>query len=292
MAKSKAEVRQIGDREVRLTNLDKVLFPDDGITKREIVEYVIACAERLLAGLRDRPLSMERRPDGLAGEGFFHKHVPSHFPDWVRTVSTPTSKGPMEQVVVDDLPTLVLVTNFGCLTPHVPITTCTDPFHPDQLVVDLDPSTEDDGVMREAGHQVRAVLEELGLPSFPRWSGSRGLHVVVPLDRSAPQDRVASVGDQVAAALVERHPDRFTLAFKKADRGDRIYVDVGRNHPGATVVASWAVRARPGAPVAMPLRWEEVDGTGPRSFTIRNAPERLSADPWEGFDQARVALKA
>jgi bifunctional non-homologous end joining protein LigD len=280
--------RTFGGREVRLTNQEKLLFPDDGITKAMLIEHVVTCAEPLLAALRDRPLSMERRVDGLAGEGFFHKHKPAHFPDWVRTVTLPTSKGAMEQVVVDDLPTLVLVTNFGCMTPHVPVSTVSSGFHPDQLVVDLDPSTDDLAKIREAGHLVRARLEELGLPSYPRWSGSRGIHVVVPLDQSAPQDAVVALGDGIARSLVKHHPDHFTLAFKKADRGDRIYVDVGRNYPGATVVASWAVRARPTAPVAMPVRWDEIDDTSPRHFTIRTAPSRLTVDAWAGFDGDRV----
>lgn len=283
---SREEYRTYGGREVRLTNLHKVLFPADAITKAELIDYVVTCSEPLLAALRDRPLSMERRPDGLQGDGFFHKHKPAHFPDWVRTTLTPTSKGPMEQVVVDDLPALVLVTNFGCLTPHVPLSTIGQA--PDQLVVDLDPSIDDLGQVREAAHLVRARLEAFGLPSFARWSGSRGIHVVVPLDRSAPSEQVSALADAVAADLVLHHPALFTLEFRKALRGDRIYVDVGRNHPGATVVASWAVRARPTAPVAMPVGWDEVDHTGPRSFTVRSAPARLALDPWPGFDAARV----
>lgn len=295
----KPEFRRYDDREVRLTNLDKLLFPDDGITKADLVDYVVRCSGPLLAALRDRPLSMERRIDGLRAGGFFHKHKPEHFPDWVRTTTTPTSKGPMEQVVVDDLPTLVLVTNFGCMTPHVPLSTVSDPEHPDQLVIDLDPNFpldrpglegHDTVVMREAGEIVRDRLEDLDLPSFPRWSGSRGLHVVVPLDGSADHATVTAVAQHVAESLVADYPALFTLAFRKADRGDRIYVDVARNHPGATVVASWAVRARPTAPVAMPIAWDELDHTSPRHFTLRTAPERLDLEPWAGFDEARVDL--
>ncbi len=285
------ETRRYGDREVEVTNADKVLFPEDGLTKRDVLAYVELVADALLAGLRDRPLSMERYVEGLRGEGFFHKHKPAHFPDWVRTTTVPTSKGPMEQVVVDDLATLVLVTNFGCLTPHIPCTTVSRPFHPDALVVDLDPSVEDVEVMRRAGRAVRELLEERGWRSFPRWSGSRGLHVVVPLDGQADAAVVGAVADALAARLVERHPDLFTLAFKKADREGKIYVDVGRNQPGATVVASWALRARPGAPVAMPVTWDEVEATSPRHFTIRTAPERLGLEPWAGFDAARVTAR-
>ncbi|MEZ4239061.1 MAG: non-homologous end-joining DNA ligase [Myxococcota bacterium] len=285
---SKVEFQEIAGRSVRLTNLDKVLFPDDGITKRDLVDYVVRCAEPLVAALRDRPLSMERRIDGLRGEGFFHKHRPDHFPDWIGRVEVPTSKGPMVQAVVNDAAALAVVTNFGCTTPHVPTTTVSDPHHPDQLVIDLDPSVDDLDQMRDAAYLVRDLLEDLDLPAFARWSGSRGVHVVVPLDRTADHAVVVPLGQRIAQVLEERYPALFTTAFHKVDRGDRIYVDVGRNGPGATVVASWSVRARPGAPVAMPVAWEEVDVTSPRHFTLRTAPERLGLDPWPGFEGARV----
>jgi bifunctional non-homologous end joining protein LigD len=283
-----AVVRTYGGREVALTNLDKVLFPEDGLTKGDVIDGVVALADGLLPALRDRPLSMERFPDGIGQPGFFHKHLPKHFPDWVRTVEVPTSRGPTRHVVVDDVATLALVTNFGCLVLHVPTARADRPDHPDQLVVDLDPSVDDLAALRVAGHRVRALLAERGMPSFPRWSGSRGLHVVVPLDRAAPAEVVGARSVLVAEALAGRHPEMFTTAFKKADRGDRIYVDVGRNFPSATVVASWSLRARPGAPVAMPIAWEELDATSPRQFTLRTAPERLAVDAWAGFDAARV----
>ena len=279
----KGEIRRYGDRDVKLTNLDKPLFPADGITKGEVIDYVVAVADAMLPGLRDRPLSMERWPDGVEEPGFFHKHRPAHFPDWVRTVSLPTSRGPMEQVVVDDVATLVLVTNFGCITPHVPTATVSDPFHPDQLVIDLDPSVDDLPALRAAAYAVR---DALGVRSFPRWTGSKGLHVVVPLDRSADSDAVLAASNRLAEARVSRHPDRFTTAFKKADRNELIYVDVARNAPMATVVASWGLRGRPGAPVAMPVTWDEVAETGPRSFTLRTAPART--DAWPDLDDARV----
>lgn len=292
VAKRSGEVRRYGEREVKVTNLHKVLFPDDGITKGQVLDYVVAVADAMLPGLRDRALSMERWPDGLAGDGFFHKHVPKHFPDWVRTATLPTSQGPMQQVVVDDLAGLVLVTNFGCLTPHVPTATVDRPFHPSELVVDLDPSTDDLDDLRGAAGLVRGLLDEVGLPSFPRWTGSKGIHVVVPLDRSADAEAVFRLATGLAERLVGRHPARFTTAFKKVDRGPRIYVDVGRNLPMATAVASWALRARPGAPVAMPVAWDEVASTGPRHFTLRTAPARVGLEVWPAFEASRAAAGA
>lgn len=281
------ETRTFGGHPVDLTNVAKVWFPDDGITKGEVLEYVIAASEPLLGALRDRPLSMERAVDGLGGGVFFHKHVPKHFPPWVRRATTPTSRGPMEQVVVDDLATLVLVTNFGCLTAHVPTGTLSGGGRPDTLVVDLDPSVEDVPALRRAARAVRDLVAERGGAAFPRWSGSRGVHLVVPLRAGVEAGVAVRAGEALAAALVARHPEAFTTAFHKVDRGGRIYVDVGRNLPGATVVASWSVRARPGAPVAMPIAWDELDETGPRSFTVRTAPGRLGSDPWPGFEAAR-----
>ena len=289
---SKPTVRSFDGRDVKLTNLDKLLFPDDGIRKGEVIDYVVAVAEPLLVALRDRPLSMERRPDGLSGESFFHRHRPPHFPDWVATTKSPTTRGQMTQVVVNDPATLVLVTNFGCITPHVPTTRTDLPLNPDQLVIDLDPSTPDLGKVKQAAVAVRALFDEIGLPVFPRWSGSRGIHLVVPLDRSASYDVVTPLSIRLAEALAARHPDLMTAEFAKADRGDRIYVDVARNGILATVCASWSIRARPGAPVAMPIAWDELDDTGPQHWTIRTAPERLGLDVWPGFEEARVDAAA
>lgn len=292
MASRTVEIRRFGDRDVRLTNLAKVLFPDDGITKAMVIEHVIACQEPLLAALRRRPLSMERRVDGLGGPGFFQKHLPEHFPAWVHTVDVATSKGPMRQVVVDDLATLVHVTNFGGLTLHVPTTTVERPLHPDQLVIDLDPAKAGTDVtrLRDAAHLVREALEAMDLPAFARWTGSRGVHVVVPLDGSASHEVVGDVAQRVADGLVGRYPSLFTLAFAKAERGDRFYVDIARNHPMATCVAPFTIRPRPGAPLVMPVTWDELEDTGPTSFTIRDGPTRVAADPWSGFEASRVDL--
>ncbi len=268
-----------------------MLFPDDGITKADVIEHVLRCREPLLQALRRRPLSMERRVDGLQGEGFFHKHLPSHFPDWVTTTEIPTSKGPMRQVVVDDLATLVLVSNFGGLTLHVPTTTIDRPFHPDQLVVDLDPAPDTEvGTIREAARIVGDALLALDLPPYVRWTGSRGVHVVVPLDGMATQDVVVEVSERFANALVQQHPSVFTVAFAKADRGDRIYVDVGRNYPGATCVVPFTIRPLPGAPLVMPVTWDELEHTVPTSFTIRDGAARVAVDPWPDFEAARVSL--
>jgi bifunctional non-homologous end joining protein LigD len=287
-----AEIRRYGERDVKLTNLGKVLFPADGITKADLIAHVVACQAPLLAALRRRPLSMERRVDGLNGPGFFHKHLPAHFPEWVHAAETPTSRGPMRQVVVDDLATLVLVTNFGCLTPHVPTATVDRPHHPDHLVVDLDPpdTGADVGRIREAARLTRAALGDL--PAFPRWTGSRGLHVVVPLDGTADGEAVAQYARRLAHDLVRSHPSLFTVEFAKVDRKDRIYVDVGRNQPLATCAVSYAVRPRPRAPIVAPITWDELDHTGPTTFTLRDAPARLAADPWRGYEAARGRLTA
>jgi bifunctional non-homologous end joining protein LigD len=291
MASKTVETRRFGDRDVQLTNLAKVLFPDDGITKADVIEHVIRCQRPLLDALRGRPLSMERRVDGLSGPGFFHRHLPAHFPAWVHTTEIPTSKGPMRQVVVDDLATLVLVTNFGGLTLHVPTCTVDRPFHPDQLVIDLDPAPETDlDRIREAARLVRDALHGRDLPAFPRWTGSRGVHVVTPLDGTSSQDTVVAVCVEIAEDLVARHPSMFTVAFAKVDRGDRIYVDVGRNFPMATCVVPFTIRPRPGAPLVMPVTWDELEHTGPTSFTIRDGAARLAADPWRDFEASRARV--
>jgi bifunctional non-homologous end joining protein LigD len=280
------ERMRAGRRNVVLHRPEKVLFPDDGVTKRDLAAYYRRVAPRMLPQLRDRPLMLVRHPDGIGRHPVVQKNVPDHFPEWVRRVELPKQGGTVLHPVCDDTATLVYLADQACVTPHRWLSRADAPDHPDRMVFDLDPSGgagfED---VRWAAHRVCGLLEdELRLPVLLMTSGSRGLHVIVPLDRREAFDGVRSFASGAAALLARRHPERLTDRHRKAERGDRVYLDVQRNAYAQTAVAPWAVRALPGAPVAMPLARTELDDAAltAGSWTLSTAPERARKDPWAG----------
>ncbi|MET9346294.1 non-homologous end-joining DNA ligase [Streptomyces termitum] len=249
-----------GRRTVTVARPGKVLFPGDGITKADLAAYYRRVAPRMLPHLRGRPLMLERYPDGVAGpgSGFMQKNVPGHFPDWIHRVELPKEDGTVTHVLCDDTATLVHLAAQACVTPHRWLSRADRPDRPDRLVFDLDPPGDSFPPVREAAWLLRELLTETGLPSLPMTTGSRGLHVVVPLIRRASFEEVRAFAAAVSAVLVRRHPDRLTTAARKKDRGDRLYLDIQRNAYAQTAVAPYAVRARPGAPVAAPLSWDDL----------------------------------
>jgi bifunctional non-homologous end joining protein LigD len=273
----------VSDR-VRVTHPEKVLFPGDGITKGDLVEYYQQVAGRMLPHLRGRPVAMERYPDGIDGERIFQKDVPGHFPGWIDRVKVHKQGGTLQQVVCEQAATLVYLANQACITPHVFLSRSDRLDHPDQLIVDLDPAGDDFGAARRAALALRSLLEELELPSFPKTTGGKGVHVTVPLDRRADFDSVRRFARDVAAVLAARHPDRLTTEQRKRDRGGRLYLDVMRNAYAQTAVPPYAVRARLGATVATPLDWSELEDSSlrPFAFTIGSVLDRFEeTDPWK-----------
>jgi bifunctional non-homologous end joining protein LigD len=287
----------LSDR-VQVTHPEKVLFPDDGITKGELVAYYRTVAPRMLPLIGGRPVTMQRFPDGIGKGGFLQKQVGRHFPDWIERVTAPNRR--TRQATVRDQVTymvcrhaddLAYLANQGCVTPHVWLSRTPDIHHPDQIVFDLDPASDDLGVLRAAAASLHGLLEELGLAAYLKSSGSRGLHVVVPLVPAADTDTVKVFSIAVAEALAARHPDDFTTEGRIANRHGRLYLDIGRNGYAQTMAAPYAVRARPGAPVSVPLDWSELDGFQPGHHTLRGIADRLAApDPWAGMDAAASRL--
>jgi bifunctional non-homologous end joining protein LigD len=267
-----------------ITHPDKILFPDDGITKGELAAYYAAVAAAMVPHLRGRPVTMERFPAGIGEPGFLQKNVARGFPAWLERIEVGKKGGSVHHVVVNDARALQWVANQNCITPHVWTSRAPRLMRPDLCVFDLDPPADDPGAVRQAALDLRALLEELGLPSWVKTSGSKGFHIVVPLDAKAGFGDVAGFAHAVAAVLVARRPDALTQEFSKKDRGGRILVDTGRNGYGATFAAVYAVRARAGAPVSAPCTWEEIERgeVGPRSFTLKTVPARLEAigDLW------------
>jgi bifunctional non-homologous end joining protein LigD len=291
-----AEEIVVGGITVPLSHPDKVLFPDDGITKKDLARYYAEVAGLMLPWLRDRPITMVRYPDGLAGQRFFQKNTPSYFPDWIRRVEVEKEDGTVEHVVCDKPATLVYLANQACIEIHAFTSRADKLSRPDQMVFDFDPPDDRRFAdVRRVALWARDLLgDDLGLPSFVRTSGGRGLHVHVPLIRRADFDAVREFARRAADVLARRHPDVITTEQRKGKREMRIYADVMRNAYAQTVAANYGVRARAGAPVATPLSWAEVadDTLVPGRFTVASVRARLdgSGDPWADFDGSRHGL--
>ncbi len=287
--------RRFGPYAVETSNEDKVLFPADGITKGELIEHYARLADVMLPHLADRPLVMHRFPDGIEAGGFYHKDAPEHFPDWIRTESMRKEGGRVRHVVVDNAATLVHVANQGCITPHVWLSRVDEPERPDRIVIDLDPPGDDFEPVRTAARRVADRLEDLGLVVALQVTGSSGVHVVCPIRREGDFDEARRLVRAVAGELAEAHPESLTVEQRTAARGDRVFLDCGRNARAQTMVAPYAVRARPGAPVATPIAREELDDPAlhARRWTIRTIHRRLGqrADPWRGLGRHARSIR-
>lgn len=284
--------------EVQLSNPDKILFPAaDGhaaITKQDLFEYAGRIADRMIPCIADRPAVLQRFPDGIEAEGWFQKHTPNHFPDWIRTVELPKRGGTVRHPVIDSADALRYVVNQGTVTLHVLGGSVDQPDRPRELLIDLDPSVDDPAQVVDATRAVRGLLDDLDVTGFVKTSGSRGIHIHIPLAGSDDFEAVGQTGHELGRALAQRHPDLLTVEFSKEDRGDRLFVDVLRNAPAQHAVAPYTLRPFPGAPAAVPLRWDEVDASwNPRGTTLDKLFRRLgsmSSDPWADFDEARTTV--
>jgi bifunctional non-homologous end joining protein LigD len=272
-----------------------VLFPGDGITKGALAAYYEAVAEVMVPHVRGRPVTMERYPAGIDKKGFIQKDVSKGFPSWLERVEVPKQGGTVNHPLINDTRSLLWVVNQNCVTPHVWNRRVPDLYNPDICVFDLDPGRDEPDVLRAAALALRDLLDELGLPSWVKTSGSKGFHIAVPLDGEARVNDVAQFAHIVGTVLVRRDPKHLTQEFSKADRGGRILVDTGRNNYSATFAAPYAVRPKPGAPVSAPCTWDEVErGTvEPQSFTVRTLPQRLSdtGDLWKDMLKRRRSLQ-
>jgi bifunctional non-homologous end joining protein LigD len=282
-----------------ITHPEKVLFPESGITKGDLCAYYEAVAPLMLPHIRGRPVTMERYPAGIAKKGFIQKDVKKGFPAWLERVEvdkrSAKEPGTVHYPIVSDAPSLVWLANQNSITPHVWSSRLPHLQRPDVCVFDLDPPADAWPGLGAAAVAVRDLLGELGLPSFVKTSGSKGFHILVPLDGATSFHDVWRFAHGVGAVLVKRRPQTFTQEFIKADRGGRILVDTGRNAAGATFAAVYAVRPKPGAPVSAPCTWHEIESgsVGPRSFTLRAMPERIAAvgDLWADMASDRRDVK-
>ncbi|UGS36610.1 Multifunctional non-homologous end joining protein LigD [Capillimicrobium parvum] len=283
---------------MRLSHADKVLFPGDGITKADLAAYYESVAGAMVPHTRDRPLNLWRWNAGIGGARIVQQEIPKGAPDWVRRVTVGRrAGGSVCHAMANDAATLVWLANQNAITLHVWTSRADRLDRPDRMIFDLDPPEGVDFAgVRRAALQVGDTLRDLGLEPFAMVTGSKGVHVVAPLRRTADHDRVRASAGAIAEEIAQRAPGELTTHWRKERREGRILVDVARNTYAQTTVAPYAVRARPGAPVATPLAWEELEDPQLRAdrWTLRTLPARLDegGDPWAGLRRAARTLPA
>lgn len=277
-----------------VTHPDKLWWPEEGITKLETVQYYAQIAPRMLPWLNDRLLTVERCPDGIKGSCFFEKNFVKGVPEGIRTLAVPTKSvgKTIHYLVGGSEKSLLSLVNLGCLAVHVMNCQVGSLDKPDWLAFDLDPSSGSFADAAKAALLLRELLERLALRSFPKTTGGRGLHVLVPLRRGWDQEQVRAFAYSVSQELVGASRGKITVEMHKAKRQNRIFADWLRNAFGQTIVAPHSVRCRPRAPVSTPLDWSEVSpDLNPVQFNLRAIGRRLKAsDPWADFWQDRQTL--
>jgi DNA ligase D len=282
-------------RTMSITSPNKVMFPERGETKLDLARYYVAVEEPLMRTVRDRPTLLQRWPNGAAGQSFFQKRIPDSAPEWLQTTTMSTPNGTTSRaIVMADLAHVLWVANQNCLGFHPwPIRAAT-PYQTDELRIDLDPSP---GVtfemVREAAAEVRTFLGELGITAFPKTTGNRGLHVYARLGPGWDSFAVRLAAVSVARAMEARRPDLITGAWWKEERGTRVFVDFNQNAPHKTVFGAWCVRARVGAQVSAPFRWDELPKVHPDDLTMETVSARLAADgdPWAAIDDEPQSIE-
>lgn len=267
---------------MEVSNADRVVFPDDGITKGDVVAHYQRVADRMLPFIEGRLLSVERFPRGIGGQGFMQKNVPDHAPEELigRHEVPKEGGGTTTYPMVGSAAGITFFANLGVITFHVPPVRADDEDHPDWAIWDLDPPPDRAELVREAALEMRAVLDGFGIPTLLMTSGSKGYHLRAPLLPTVGIDDVALVARGTAALAAAANEDLLTLAFRKADRGDRVFVDWMRNTPRSTSVVPWSLRPRTGAPIAAPLSWNELGTVAPDGIRLGNVAERARKRPW------------
>lgn len=279
----------LGPYTVETSNDDKRLFPDSDITKKKVIRYYCSIAEVMLPHLKDRCLTVRRFPDGIGEQGFFQQHRPEHLPEFVGSKSLDTADGQarIEHIVVNNTAALIALVDQAALEFHGWQSRSASPRSPDRIVFDLDPSNDDFATVIDCAHRLKEVLESANLVPFVMTTGSRGLHVVAPLADNPGFDAIRRFARAVAAATAAGNTADFTTEHRKQARGDRLYIDTGRNAYGQTAIVPYSLRAIDGAPVATPLDWDELgrSGLGPQNWNLGNLSRRLAQkdDPFGDF---------
>jgi DNA ligase D-like protein (predicted polymerase)/DNA ligase D-like protein (predicted 3'-phosphoesterase) len=282
---------EVDGRELRLSNLDKVFWPDEGYTKGDLVAYYLNVAHLIVPHLAHRPLTMKRMPDGIDGPHFYEKSAPSHVPDWIgrcKVLSEDAKTGVIDYMTIEDAAGLLFIANLGCIEFHPLHSRCEDVEHPDYLFFDLDPFppyTYED-VLAVARH-IKVLLDQLGLSAFPKTSGATGLQIYVPVTRGAyTYDLVRALVGACGRLIAKADPDRVTMAWRIADRVGKVFIDHNMNRSGANISAAYSLRPEPRAPVSTPLTWDEIAGGGfePQDFRMDNVWDRFAGVRTDAMD--------
>ena len=294
MSDASERVKRYGKYNVTLTHTDKQLYDNPPLSKDDLFRHHERIAGVMLPHLKDRMLTMERYPDGIDREGFFHKRLPDYFPRWFARTAVDTEDGRQTVPVCNNPASLLYLVNQASLTQHVWLSRRDRPKTPDQMIFDLDPPRDDFEPVRRAALDCIDLLDELELPSYVKTTGSRGLHVTVPLRREHEFDEVRKFARNCARLLVMRKPDSYTLEQRISARGGRLYLDIQRNAYGQTAVAPYSLRAKPGAPVATPIAKTRLEDTNLHAsyYTIANIFRYLAQvdDPWQGMKRKAKSL--
>ncbi|MEM9516051.1 MAG: non-homologous end-joining DNA ligase [Actinomycetota bacterium] len=288
-----------GARTVAITNPDKVMFPSVGAdkqprTKLDLARYYLSIADAIMPTLRDRPVLLERYPDGVRGNSFFQKRIPKSAPDWLHTTTVETINGtPSRALVIADIAHVLWAANMGVLGLHVWQYRASDPDEADELRIDLDPAKGATFEMvRESAAITRDYLAEVGMVGFPKTTGSKGLHVFVRVEPGWDSFAIRAACIALGRELAARHPDLITDRWWKEERGPRVFIDYNQNAPHKNLFGAWGVRPRVGAQVSTPFTWDELDTIDHEALTIDTVPPRLAArgDPWELMDDAPCSI--
>jgi len=285
-----------GRYSVEITHPDKILFGKSGLTKLDLINYYQVVAPIMMPYVDDRPISMQRFPNGIADEGFYQKDASDYFPKWVTRIPiAKTEGGAVDYVVIDKPATLIYLANQNCITPHVWLSKKDNLNKPDRMIFDLDPAEKlPFSATQDVAQKLKIVLDDLGLPTFCMLTGSRGAHIIVPLKRTQSFDETRKFAHDVATLLAQTFPKLITVNVHKTKRGNRVFIDWLRNGFGSTAVAPYAVRARENAPIAMPVTWKEL--LAPKmisqKYTIKNADKRINkvGDIWHDMQKSAVSL--
>ncbi|KGP62887.1 DNA ligase [Legionella norrlandica] len=275
---------------IEISHPEKLLYPDDNISKKEVSEYYSKISQYLLPFVKDRPITMKRYPDGLNKDGFFNKHRPDYFPDFIDNFTVPTREDgfEMSMVGIHSEKGLAYLANQNVLELHVALSTMSSIEKPDQIIFDFDPSEANFENVRSSAKALKSLLDNYDIKSFVKTSGSRGLHVHIPIKPQYEFKIIKKIARTIAEELHEQCSDITTLEQRKEKRSNKVYIDILRNDYAMTAIAPYSLRAKKGAPVAAPLNWEELDdkSLNPSIYNLKNIFQRLGQieNPWENFN--------
>lgn len=294
-AKGSEEILEIDGHEVRITSPEKVFFPERGETKLDLVNHYLRFAEQVMRTMGGRPLLLQRFPQGATGPSFYQKRIPESAPAWLETTTVSTPNGTESRALVAaDLAHIAWAVNQGCLGFHVWPYLAAQPEFTDELRLDLDPQPGTDFTqIREAAHELKGLLDELGVVGYPKTTGNKGLHVYIRLESRWDSYQVRSAAVAVARELERRREDIITAQWWKEDRGERVFIDFNQNAPHKTVFGAWCVRSRTGAQVSTPIEWDDIDLIHPDDLTVASLPDRIAerGDPWEDMNANPQSLE-